>query len=491
MSFSSEIESHNLQPKQLWQYFAQICQIPHPSKKEQQLTKFMQEFGQGLGLETIVDEAGNIVIRKPATSGMEGHKGVILQAHLDMVPQKNTEVEHDFAKDPIEAYVDGEWVKARGTTLGADNGIGLAAIMTVLQAKNIKHGPIEALFTSDEETAMIGAKALKAGILQGDILLNLDSETDGEFFIGCAGGIDTIAKSTYTKEKVGATLAVTLISFKISVTGLKGGHSGGDIHLGRGNANKIMNRLLWGASEKYGLRIANIYGGGLRNAIPRESVAVVTVPPTEENNFMNFIKEFTDIIKNELSTADPELKIEAVKTEQPDSLIDKETQNKLLNAIYACPHGVLEMSKDIPDLVETSANLATVDIANGNIEIDTSQRSSIASAKQMASNMVSSLFSLIGADIENYGDYPGWQPDPNSSIVSVISKIYQEKYRKAPEIKAIHAGLECGLLKSKYPNLDMISFGPTILGAHSPDEKVNIATVTKFWDILVATLENI
>lgn len=487
MSFSSEIESHNLQPKQLWGNFAQICQIPHLSKKEQKLTTFMQELGQNLGLETIVDEADNVLIRKPATAGMEDHKGVVLQAHLDMVPQKNSDVVHDFENDPIEAYVDGEWVTAKGTTLGADNGIGIAAMMAILQAKDLKHGPIEALFTTDEETGMYGASAFKPGVLQGAILLNLDGEDDKEFYIGCAGGIDTDVKFTYAEAQV----AENHTSFKITVTGLKGGHSGADIHLERGNANKIINRLLLEASNKYALRIASINGGGLHNAIAREAVAIVTIPQSEENNFTNFIKQFTDIIKNELSTVDPDIKIEAIKTNQPTSLIDEEIQNQLLKTIYVCPHGVIAMSKDIPGLVETSTNLATVKVANGNIEIATSQRSSVTSAKEMAANMISCLFTLIGAEINQHSDYPGWQPDPNSPIVLLIKKIYQDKSGETPEIKAIHAGLECGLLKDRYPNLDMIAFGPTILGAHSPDEKVNIASVAKFWDLLVTTLENI
>jgi dipeptidase D len=455
-------ELSNLEPKNLWDNFTQICAIPHPSKKEQKLVKFMQEFGNKLGLETIIDEVGNVIIKKPATEGMENHKGVVLQAHLDMVPQKNSDVTHDFEKDPIQAYVDGEWVTAKDTTLGADNGIGVAAIMAILQAKDLGHGPIEALFTVDEEAGMNGAFGFKKGILQGDILLNLDTEVDGEFFIGCAGGVNTNIKLKYSEvPKVKNTIA-----FKLTLSGLKGGHSGVDIHLGRGNANKIIARLLWETSDKF-------------------------IPQEQENDFINFVKTFTNTIKDELSTADPGLKITVDKTNGINSVMDKNIQDQLLNAIYVCPNGVLTMSKEIPGLVETSTNLACLKVANGNVDILTSQRSSLASLKTMAANMVGTAFKLIDAEVEYSSDYPGWKPNPNSIIVKIMQRIYQEKYGEAPKITAIHAGLECGLLGDRYPNLDMISFGPTIMNPHSPDEKVNIASVAKFWDLLVETLKNI
>lgn len=480
-------ELSKLQPQALWNNFAHICAIPHPSKKEQKLAKFVQEFGNKLSLETITDEVGNVIIRKPATKGMENHKTVILQAHLDMVPQKNKSTAHDFEKDPIQPYVDGEWVKAKGTTLGADNGIGVAAIMAILQAKDIAHGPIEALFTIDEETGMTGAFGLKQDILHGDILLNLDTEEEGEFFIGCAGGVNTNIKLKYIeipKDKDSAT-------FHLTVSGLKGGHSGCDIHLGRGNANKIIARLLWEIDNKYNLGIANIHGGDLHNAIPREASANITISQKEENDVANFVKIFANTIKAELSTADPDIKIVLTKGDDVSSVLDKKIQHKLLSAVYACPHGVLTMSKEVPGLVETSTNLACLNIDNSNIEILTSQRSSVASLKTMAANMVACAFKLIGAEIEHVSDYPGWKPNPNSNILKKMQEIYQKKYGKEAKISAIHAGLECGLLGAVYKNLDMISFGPTIKNAHSPDEKVNIASVGRFWDLLIEILKNI
>lgn len=480
-------ELSKLQPPGLWDNFAKICSIPHPSENAQKLVKFMQEFGENLSLETNVDEVGNVIIRKPATKGMENHKTVILQAHLDMVPQKNKSTVHDFAKDPIQPYVDGEWVKAKDTTLGADNGIGVAAIMAILQAKDIVHGPIEALFTIDEETGMTGAFGIKSDVLKGNILLNLDTEVEGEFFIGCAGGVNTNIKLKCIetpKEK-------DSIPFHLTVSGLKGGHSGCDIHLGRGNANKIIARLLWELDNKYNLGIANIHGGDLHNAIPREASANITISQKEENDVANFVKTFANTIKEELSTADPDIKIALTKGDDISSVLDKEIQHKLLNAIYACPHGVLTMSKEVPGLVETSTNFACLNVDNVAIEILTSQRSSVASLKTMAANMVACAFKLIDAEIEHISDYPGWKPNPNSEILKTIQKIYQQKYGKEAKISAIHAGLECGLLGAAYPNLDMISFGPAIKNAHSPDEKVNIASVGRFWDLLLEILRTI
>jgi len=477
----------NLEPKALWANFYNLTQIPRPSKFEALARDYVVNFGKKLGLETIVDEVGNVIIRKPATPGMENRKGVVLQGHLDMVPQKNSDKVHDFEKDPIDAYVDGEWVKARGTTLGADNGMGVAAAMAILESKDLQHGLVEALFTIDEETGMTGAFGLKGGLLKADILMNLDSEDEGELYIGCAGGTNGNFKFTYQEVAVPAGVA----ALKISVTGLKGGHSGVDIHLGRGNSNKILNRLLWIATKKFGLRIASIDGGSLRNAIPRESFAIVTVPANMKDELMKKLAEFTVKVKKELASVEPDMKIEAVATDLPKFLIDEKTQKGLLNAVYACPNGVMRMSNEMAGLVETSTNLAIVKSENGIIKVMCLLRSSVDSAKHDLEHMMESVFVLAGAEINFDGQYPGWKPNPDSPILKAMQDIYKKKYGNVPEIKAIHAGLECGLLGGVYPNWDMISFGPTIRFPHSPDEKVNIATVQKFWDFLVETLKNV
>ncbi|HTX87843.1 MAG TPA: aminoacyl-histidine dipeptidase, partial [Bacteroidales bacterium] len=439
------------------------------------------------GLETLVDEVGNVIIRKPATRGMENRKGVVLQGHLDMVPQKNSDKVHDFEKDPIDAFVDGEWVKARGTTLGADNGMGVAAALSVLESKDLTHGPVEALFTIDEETGMTGAFGLKAGLLHGDILMNLDSEDEGELYIGCAGGTNANMIFKYTEVQVPAGVS----GFKVNVTGLKGGHSGVDIHLGRGNSNKVLNRFLWHAAEKHGLRLAAIDGGSLRNAIPRESFAWVTVPDKMKEDFIRCIGEFSETVRKELSAVEPDLKMEAVPAELPKKLIDEKTQHNLFNAIYGCPNAVIRMSNEMPGLVETSTNLAIVKSENGTIRVHCLLRSSVDSAKTDLEHMIRSVFTLAGAEVGFDGQYPGWKPNPDSPILKTMQEIYKKKFGKVPEIKAIHAGLECGLLGGVYPAWDMISFGPTIRYPHSPDEKVNIETVKKFWDYLVETLANI
>lgn len=478
-------EITNLEPKSLWNNFYSLTQIPRPSKSEAKAREYVVTFGKNLGLETIVDETGNVIIRKPATPGMENRKGVILQGHLDMVPQKNSDKVHDFEKDPIDAYVDGEWVKARGTTLGADNGMGVAATLAVLEAKDLKHGPVEALFTIDEETGMTGAFGLKAGLLHGNILMNLDSEDEGELYIGCAGGTNGNAKFTYQEVAVPAGVS----AFNLSLKGLKGGHSGVDIHLGRANSNKILCRFLWLSSKKFGLRLAAIDGGSLRNAIPRESFAVVTIPTGKKDEFLKSLLEFASIVKKEFSAVEPDLRMEAVPVELPKNLMDEKTQNNLLNAVYACPNGVMRMSNEMPGLVETSNNLAMVKSEKGEIRVLCLLRSSVDSAKEDLENMMRSVFELAGAHITFDGKYPGWKPNPASPILQAMQDIYQNKYGKVPEIKAIHAGLECGLLGGVYPDWDMISFGPTIRYPHSPDEKVNIETVKKFWDFLVETLK--
>ncbi len=477
----------NLEPKNLWKNFYSLTQIPRPSKKEAMARDYVVKFGKDLGLETIVDEVGNVIIRKPATKGMEKRKGVVLQGHLDMVPQKNSDKIHDFEKDPIDAYIDGEWVRARGTTLGADNGMGVAAAMAVLESKDLQHGMVEALFTIDEETGMTGAFGIKAGVLKGDILMNLDSEDEGELYIGCAGGTNANVKFTYSEVAVPSDVA----AFKVSVTGLKGGHSGVDIHLGRGNSNKALNRFLWHAAKKHGLRLASIDGGSLRNAIPRESFAWVTVPEGMKADFLACIKDFAVTMQKELSSVDPDLKLEAVPSDMPKKLIDEKTQNGLFNALYGCPNGVVRMSNEMPGLVETSNNLAIVKSENGTIRVHCLLRSSVDSAKMDLEHMILSIFTLAGAEVVFDGQYPGWKPNPDSPILKTMQEIYQKKFGKLPEIKAIHAGLECGLLGGVYPSWDMISFGPTIRYPHSPDEKVNIETVKKFWDYLVETLKNV
>lgn len=477
----------NLEPKALWKNFYSLTQIPRPSKKEAQVIAFMKKFGEDLGLETLVDEAGNVIIKKPATEGMEDRKGIILQGHLDMVPQKNADTDHDFEKDPIDAYVDGEWVTAKGTTLGADNGMGVAASMAVLEATDLQHGPIEALFTIDEETGMTGAEHLQPGLLDGDILLNLDSEDEGELYIGCAGGVDTTALMDYTEEETPGNMT----AFNISVKGLKGGHSGLDINLGRGNANKIMNALLMTAAEKYGLRLSELQGGSLRNAIPRESFATVVVPSDNVEEFKKFVEEFTAIAKDEFKEADPGLEIIVEQSsDAPAKVMDADAQSKLFKAVAEAPNGVIAMSESIEGIVETSTNLAIVDVKDGKVSVASLQRSLVNSDRDKIGEQMKKVFLDNGFKATNEGAYPGWKPNPDSVILNEMKEIYNNKFGKVPEVKVIHAGLECGLLGSTYTNWDMISFGPTIRSPHSPDEKVNIATVQKFWDFLVETLKN-
>ncbi len=477
----------SLNPTALWKHFESLTNIPRPSRKEKEVIEFMKEFGKNLGLETIEDEAGNVIIKKPATPGMEDRRGVVLQGHLDMVPQANSDKDFNFETDPIEAYIDGEWVTANGTTLGADNGMGVAAAMAVLEATDLEHGPVEGLFTVDEETGMTGAFALKPGLLDGDILLNMDSEDEGELYIGCAGGINATAKLNYTETAAPEKSATC----KITISGLKGGHSGIDIPLYRGNANKLLFRLFKTAAKNYGLKISEVHGGSLRNAIPREAHASVTVCNEHKEALLNFIKDYETIVKSEYSTADPDLKITCEEIDAAAKVMDEKSQTKFTNAILACPNGVIRMSNDMEGLVETSTNLAIVNIKDGVAEALSLLRSSVDSAKDDLADMVSSVFDLAGAEILLDGDYPGWKPNPDSAILKEMKEIYNNKFGKIPDIRAIHAGLECGLLGGVYPNWDMISFGPTIRFPHSPDEKVNIATVEKFWDFLVETLKHV
>ena len=482
-------EISKLTPNEVWENFHAITRIPRPSHHEEQIRQFIADFGKELGLETIQDKIGNVIIRKPASAGMEKHKGVILQGHLDMVPQKNSDKDHDFTKDPIETIIDGEWVRANGTTLGADNGIGVAAAMAVLASKNLVHGPIEALFTATEETGMDGAIGLKSGLLKGDILINMDSEDEGELYVGCAGGEDANVLFNYTPVPVPAES----IAFRLNITGLKGGHSGLDIVLGRGNANKIFFRVMKEAYKVCGLRLASFNGGNLRNAIPREAFGIVTVPYAKADKLVGLLAGLTTIIKRELSATEPTLKIELSKTEMPSMLIDEQTQINLTHAIVACPNGVIRMSDSMPGLVETSTNLAIVksDSDAKTINIACLMRSSVDTARAELGSRMDSVFSLAGAKVTLAGGYPGWKPNMESPILKTMQGVYQSKFGRIPEIKAIHAGLECGILGGTYPSWDMISFGPTIRFPHSPDEKVNIESVSKFWDFLVETLKSI
>jgi dipeptidase D len=478
----------DIQPKEVWSIFEQMLQIPRPSKHEDKIQEWAENFGKSLGLETVKDDAGNVIIKKPATPGMENRKGVILQGHLDMVPQKNSDKVHDFEKDPIEAFIDGDWVTANGTTLGADNGIGVSAALAVLASKSLKHGPLEVLLTATEETGMDGASGLKPGMLDGEILINTDSEDEGELYVGCAGGEDANITFSYTEEEI----PNGFIAMKLSVTGLKGGHSGIDIPLGRGNANKIFFRILNIAKEQ-GVRLAAIEGGNLRNAIPREAFGVVIVEEAKAADFAALVEEVADVIKSELSFTEPNLDVALETTELPAVVMDEETQSKLTAAIIACPNGVIRMSDSMEGLVETSTNLAIVksDSETKTISCGCLMRSSVDSAKEELATRIKAVFELAGAEVFFSGDYPGWKPNMDSPILKTMQRVYNEKYGKIPKIMAIHAGLECGILAGNYPHWDMISFGPTIRFPHSPDEKVNIETVQKFWEFLVNILENV
>ena len=477
-----------LNPEKLWSYFTEILKIPRPSKHEEKIAAYIVDFGNSHGLEVLRDEIGNILIRKPATKGMEKVKSVVLQSHVDMVCEKNNDVDHDFFNDPIQSYIDDNgWVKAKGTTLGADDGIGIAAQLAILSSDDISHGPIECLFTIDEETGLTGAKELKPGFLRSKILLNLDSEDEGELFIGCAGGKDTLIEIDYLKENVPGNFK----PFLISVTGLTGGHSGDEIQKGLGNANKILNRLLWNCSDMYELRLADFNGGNLRNAIAREAIANIVVPENLSKELIAYVDKYNSIIQSEFKVTEPNLKTDIQNSEMPAFLIDKKTQYKLLNSVYACPHGVITWSQVIPDFVETSTNLASIKTEDNTIKITTSQRSSVESAKKDICDMVASTFRLCKATIIHTDGYPGWKPNPDSEIVKITKKVYSELFGHQPKVLAIHAGLECGLIGDKYPEMDMISFGPTIKGAHSPDERLKIDTVQKFWELTLETLKNI
>ncbi|MGD9108835.1 MAG: aminoacyl-histidine dipeptidase [Gammaproteobacteria bacterium] len=475
---------NNLEPKQLWQNFAKLCEIPRPSHHEEKISAFMKNFGKELGLETHVNKLGNVIIKKSATAGMENRKTVVLQAHLDMVPEKNNDIQHDFTKDPIEAYIDGDVVTAKGTTLGADDGIGVATIMTILQSKDIKHGPIEALFTINEEDGMDGAFAVKPDELNGEILLNLDSELEGEINIACAGGIYTNATIPYTTE----TSPSNAQAYQIIVTGLSGGHSGIDIHLERGNAIKIMNQLLWEANNTCDIRVANFDGGSAPNAIPREAHATIIVAKKDQDKFLKFIDEFTKTIKNELAKKDDNLTIQTSNSSMPEKVFTKESLEKICKAIYTCPNGVFTMSADIPGLTETSTNIGIIKTTDKNIEIYTLQRSSTESLKEKIAEMVTIALESTGGTAKRAGSYPAWQPNTESEILKLAEKIYKKLFNKEVKVTAMHAGLEPAILGHTFPNWDMISIGPTLRFVHSPDEKAEIATVDKFWKFLLEIL---
>ncbi len=477
----------HLEPKRVWDIFEEICQIPRPSKKEQRIARYILDFAVKHDLETRQDKTGNIVVLKKATKGNENLKTVVLQSHIDMVCEKDSDVEHDFNTDPIRPRIDNGWVKATGTTLGADDGIGMAVQLAILESGSIEHGPVECLFTVDEETGLTGAFSLEKDLLQGRILLNLDSEDEGELFIGCAGGIDTQARFGFIKEIPDTNYK----HYKIFVSGLKGGHSGDDINKHRGNANKILNRILWDCERMFDIRLSHIDGGNLHNAIPREAYAVVAVPSRHLKSFEELVLNLMNELKTEFRINEPDLNITLVEAEKPDFVIDPETQNNLLNALYACPHGVMAMSPDITDLVETSTNLASVKMRPDEILVSTSQRSSYESSKKNVANMVASVFHLAGAKTRHGNGYPGWIPDLNSKILEITKKAYKDLFDKEPKVLAIHAGLECGIIGEKYPGMDMISFGPTIKGAHSPDERLEIDTVPKFWELTLEVLKNI
>jgi len=478
----------NLKPEKVWKYFEEICQVPRPSKKEDKIVNYLIKFGTENKLQTKVDYAGNVLITKRATKGMENKATLVLQSHVDMVCEKNSDVKHDFDKDPIIPYIDGDWVKAKGTTLGADDGIGMAAQLAILASDDIEHPKIECLFTSDEETGLSGAIALGPNFFTGKILINLDSEDEGEIFIGCAGGTDTTATFEYKKEKINSSDLI----FNLKISGLRGGHSGDDIHKGFGNSIKIATRFLIECSKMYEIRLISFEGGNLRNAIPREAEANFTVPKKYLKKLTDYTVKFSNEIKNELKITEPDLKIICENIENNfDSVINKEVQDNLLNALQGVWHGVVEMSRDIPDLVETSTNLASIKHTSDNtITVATSQRSSVESQKKNIAQTVESVFLLSKATIKHSDGYPGWQPNPDSKILEISSKAYKKLFGIDPKVKAIHAGLECGLFLEKYPELDMISIGPTLRNVHSPDEKISIESTLKFWEFLLYVIKN-
>ncbi|HJC93315.1 MAG TPA: aminoacyl-histidine dipeptidase [Candidatus Phocaeicola excrementigallinarum] len=481
------MEKKDLQPASVFHYFEEVCKVPRPSKKEEKIRQYLVDFAAAHGLACKTDEAGNVLVSKAASAGMENRKKVILQSHMDMVCEKNGGVSHDFETDPIETYIDGEWLRAKGTTLGADNGIGVAAELAVLAADDIEHGPIECLFTVDEETGLTGAFALKEGFMDGDILINLDSEDEGELFIGCAGGAGTTAEFSCPMVKA----PEGWFFFRVAVKGLTGGHSGDDINKNRANANKLLNRYLTSMMQRYGMRLCEIGGGNLHNAIPREASAVCAVPMEYKEAVRVDLNVYLAEVEEEYSVTEPNLAMELESETPRKEVMEPEAMRRFLLAVYAVHNGVYMMSQDIPGLVETSSNLASVKQRDGKIVIVTSQRSSILSSRKDMSRMVSAAFELGGATCVTADGYPGWKPDPHSEILGIAVESYRRLFGVEPKVKAIHAGLECGLFLEKYPSLDMVSFGPTLRGVHSPDERMLIPTVDKFWRHLLDVLRHI
>ncbi len=476
-----------LEPKEIWKHFSNLNAVPRPSKKEGRVIAFMLDFAKSLGLESKQDKVGNVLIIKPATKGFENRKTVVMQSHLDMVHQKNNNTSFDFDSQGIQMKIEEDWIKAEGTTLGADNGIGVATIMAILASNNINHPKIEALFTVDEETGMTGAQFLDKNLLSGTILLNLDTEEDDEICIGCAGGIDVTAERFYEEE----TVDVTAVGYKIEVKGLEGGHSGIDIHKGLGNANKIMNRLLYKGYEKYGLRISSVQGGSLRNAIPRESEAKVVVDKINEQTFVNNIKSLSNIINKEQERIDPSLLINVLPIEAPRTVMSIGVQEQILNSIYTAHNGVYRMSPEIENLVEASNNIAKINISKGELKIECLTRSSVSSSRDDVANALQATFELSGCKVSFGGAYPGWQPKKDSTILKLVDNTYFKLHNEQANVMACHAGLECGIIGQHYPEMEMISFGPTIRGAHSPDERVSITSVQKYWKLVLAVLEDI
>lgn len=476
-----------LQPQALWQWFEQICAIPHPSKHEQALSQYIQNWAKDKQLSIVEDKVGNLIIKKPATSGMEDRKVVVLQAHIDMVPQKNADKVHDFEKDPIEAYVDGDWVKAKGTTLGSDNGIGMASALAVLSSDNIPHGPLEVLLTIDEEAGMTGAFGLEAGYLDAEILINTDSEQEGEIYMGCAGGVD----AQITVPMVWQAPEPSNSTYTLSLSGLKGGHSGVNIHLGRGNANKLLARFLFNHADELALELTNFTGGSLRNAIPREASVSFMLPAENVARLEALIADYTHLVRQELAIADPDMLLTLQESPAAKQVMSEDAQQTLIELLHACPNGVIRMSDEIEGVTETSLNVGVISTEAESVDILCLIRSLIDSGREEVEGNLTALSSLAGAEIEFSGAYPGWKPDSSSPVMAIVKDTYEAIYQKEPTIMVIHAGLECGLFKKPYPDMDMVSIGPTIRFPHSPDEKVLIETVDQYWKLLLAVLERI
>ena len=472
----------NLAPELVWNIFDQITKVPRPSKKEEKIRQWLVDFAKQHNIECHLDATGNVLMRKPATPGYEDHQTIVMQGHIDMVCEKNSDVDHDFENDPIETIIDGDWVKANGTTLGADNGVGVALSLACLIDDSFQHGPLEALFTYDEETGLTGANAIEEGFMTGKVLINLDSETEGQIFIGCAGGMDTVGLFHYTP----APAPKDLYYAKVKVSGLLGGHSGGDIHLQHANANKVLARFLTTQPDAV---LAAIHGGNLRNAIAREAEAVIGIPYSSKDNVVAELNQFAAIIEGEVGDIEKGMKLTIETVDTPETVIEKEVADRLIKALIVCPHGVQGMSRSMPGLVETSTNMASVKmIEPGVIKVETSQRSSVESEKRAIAQAVATTFSLAGAEVKQGSGYPGWKPNTNSPIMKVCADTYRDLYGKEPEIMAIHAGLETGLFLTKYPYLDMVSIGPTMEGVHSPDERLYIPSVGTFYAYLKEVL---